>query len=102
VDALLAKGFKFVTVSELLAMDRPAAPKAGAAPVKTEVPAKTGATEGARESSGNSGGKSAGKESRAAAVSKKALPEGQKSPLKKTTASPEEVRQKWMEIKSQR
>ncbi|MEY2598193.1 MAG: hypothetical protein RLZZ142_452 [Verrucomicrobiota bacterium] len=96
LDALLAKGFKFVTVSELLAMDRPAAPKAGA------VPAKTGATEGARESSGNSGGNSAGKESRAAAVSKKALPEGQKSPLKKTTASPEEVRQKWMEIKSQR
>jgi peptidoglycan/xylan/chitin deacetylase (PgdA/CDA1 family) len=27
-DALLAKGYKFVTVSELIAMDRPAAPKA--------------------------------------------------------------------------
>jgi peptidoglycan/xylan/chitin deacetylase (PgdA/CDA1 family) len=27
LDALLAKGFKFVTVSELLAMDRPATPK---------------------------------------------------------------------------
>jgi len=27
LDALLAKGYKFVTVSELIAMDRPAAPK---------------------------------------------------------------------------
>ena len=27
IDALLAKGYKFVTVSELIAMDRPAAPK---------------------------------------------------------------------------
>ena len=30
IEALLAKGFKFVTVSELLALDKPAAPKAPA------------------------------------------------------------------------
>ncbi len=32
LDALLAKGYKFVTVSELIAMDRPAAPKPKATP----------------------------------------------------------------------
>jgi peptidoglycan/xylan/chitin deacetylase (PgdA/CDA1 family) len=32
IDGLLAKGFKFVTVSELLAMDRPPAPKPRATP----------------------------------------------------------------------
>jgi peptidoglycan/xylan/chitin deacetylase (PgdA/CDA1 family) len=39
LDALLAKGFKFVTVSELIAMDRPLPPK-----VKTAPGAKKGAT----------------------------------------------------------
>ncbi len=33
LDALAAKGFKFVTVSELIAMDKPAAAKPAAAPV---------------------------------------------------------------------
>jgi peptidoglycan/xylan/chitin deacetylase (PgdA/CDA1 family) len=33
LDALLAKGFKFVTVSELLAMDRPPTPRPKATPV---------------------------------------------------------------------
>jgi peptidoglycan/xylan/chitin deacetylase (PgdA/CDA1 family) len=33
LDALAAKGFKFVTVSELIAMDKPAAPKPAAVPV---------------------------------------------------------------------
>jgi hypothetical protein len=35
LDALTTKGFKFVTVSELIALDRPAAPKAPAAPKPT-------------------------------------------------------------------
>jgi peptidoglycan/xylan/chitin deacetylase (PgdA/CDA1 family) len=46
LDALLAKGFKFVTVSELLAMDKPVAPKPKATPApkttdkdKAEAPA---------------------------------------------------------------
>ena len=38
LDALAAKGFKFVTVSELIAMDRPAAPKPAAAPVAKTAP----------------------------------------------------------------
>jgi len=51
LDTLIAKGFKFVTVSELLAMDRPVVPKAktaakpaaageSAAPAKSETSAK--------------------------------------------------------------
>ena len=40
LDALLAKGFKFVTVSELVAMDKPVAPKPKATPAsKTDAPA---------------------------------------------------------------
>ena len=42
-DQLIAKGFKFVTVSELLAMERPAPPK----PAATPIPAKRQATAGA-------------------------------------------------------
>lgn len=38
LDALLARGFKFVTVSELIAMDRPVPPKATATP-KGKTPA---------------------------------------------------------------
>ena len=42
LDALLAKGFKFVTVSELVAMDKPVVPKPKATPVpKTDAPAAT-------------------------------------------------------------
>lgn len=39
LDTLLAKGFKFVTVSELLAMDRPAAPKPKGTPKPPAKPA---------------------------------------------------------------
>jgi peptidoglycan-N-acetylglucosamine deacetylase len=41
LDGLTARGFKFVTVSELLAMDRPPAPK----PKATPAPATTGTTD---------------------------------------------------------
>jgi peptidoglycan/xylan/chitin deacetylase (PgdA/CDA1 family) len=40
LDALAAKGFKFVTVSELIGMDRPVAPKAKATPSTTGAQAK--------------------------------------------------------------
>ncbi len=47
LDALLAKGFKFVTVAELLAMDKPVPPKPkatpGAAPAKAHSAKATGA-----------------------------------------------------------
>jgi peptidoglycan/xylan/chitin deacetylase (PgdA/CDA1 family) len=39
LDGLVAKGFKFVTVSELLAMDRPVPPKPKATPVPKAAPA---------------------------------------------------------------
>ena len=40
LDALLSKGFKFVTVSELVAMDKPVAPKPKATPApKADAPA---------------------------------------------------------------
>lgn len=45
LDALLARGFKFVTVSELIAMDRPVPPKAKATPPATSK-AKTPAGKG--------------------------------------------------------
>ena len=38
LDGLLAKGFKFVTVSELLAMDQPVKPKAKASPTAPAAP----------------------------------------------------------------
>ena len=42
LDGLLAKGFKFVTVSELIAMDKPIPPKPKAAPApKTDAPPAT-------------------------------------------------------------
>lgn len=41
IDGLLAKGFKFVTVSELLAMDRPPVPKPKATPAPKVEPVTT-------------------------------------------------------------
>ena len=41
LDALLAKGFKFVTVSELIAMDRPVVPKPKATPKPKDEAAAT-------------------------------------------------------------
>ncbi len=41
LDALIAKGYKFVTVSELIALEKPAAPKvASAAPIPVATPPK--------------------------------------------------------------
>ncbi|WP_051356600.1 polysaccharide deacetylase family protein [Azorhizobium doebereinerae] len=40
LDNLIAKGYKFVTVSELIAMDKPAAPKVAAATVTPPPPRK--------------------------------------------------------------
>jgi peptidoglycan/xylan/chitin deacetylase (PgdA/CDA1 family) len=43
LDALLAKGYKFVTVSELLAMDKPVPPKPKATPAPKTAVAKSAA-----------------------------------------------------------
>jgi peptidoglycan/xylan/chitin deacetylase (PgdA/CDA1 family) len=48
LDGLAAKGFKFVTVSELIAMDKPPTPKAKASPApkpEEAAPKSTGATQ---------------------------------------------------------
>ena len=45
LDALLAKGFKFVTVSELIAMDRPVVPKPKATPAPKSEAATTAKAE---------------------------------------------------------
>jgi hypothetical protein len=44
LDGLLAKGFKFVTVSELIAMDRPVPPKPKATPAAKAETAAAGKT----------------------------------------------------------
>ena len=114
LDALAAKGFKFLTVSELLAMDRPAAPKAAAAPAaktaskpaakptaKKEaapapaklaaapvkvVPANTGSKAAPAQPSGTPAVKAEAKVSAPAPLAKK--------PAKMTD---EEIRRKWLE-----
>ena len=45
LDALLAKGFKFVTVSELIAMDKPVVPKPKATPKPKDDAATTAKAE---------------------------------------------------------
>ena len=45
LDALAAKGFKFVTVSELIAMDHPATPRPKATPAATTAKADAAKTE---------------------------------------------------------
>jgi peptidoglycan/xylan/chitin deacetylase (PgdA/CDA1 family) len=45
LDTLLSEGFKFVTVSQLIAMDRPAAPKPVAEPTSRQSPSPKGASE---------------------------------------------------------
>jgi hypothetical protein len=47
LDGLLAKGFKFVTVSELLAMDKPLPPKPKATPAPKPDPAVAAKVEAA-------------------------------------------------------
>jgi peptidoglycan/xylan/chitin deacetylase (PgdA/CDA1 family) len=100
IDALLAKGFKFVTVSELLAMDRPGAPKAAAQAPKTSAvsgavsggkPAKTisAPVKPAEPTKGSKGSGSAGADSGGGGSSK-------------TAATPAELRRKWLETQNQR
>ena len=49
LDGLAAKGFKFVTVSELIAMDRPAVPKTKATPAPSTPAPSTETTDTASQ-----------------------------------------------------
>jgi peptidoglycan/xylan/chitin deacetylase (PgdA/CDA1 family) len=102
LDALLAKGFKFVTVSELLAMDKPGASK----------PARTGASEAetvektvsksnakdkkAASGSGDREGKPAAKRSAKPAESEESKRGSNASSKKPET--PEETKQRWLKM----
>jgi peptidoglycan/xylan/chitin deacetylase (PgdA/CDA1 family) len=99
LDALASKGFKFVTVSELLAMDKPATPKApspNAKPV-AKADAKSDSKRPALEA--KSKAKAADKEvstkTDAPATKSKAAP-------KQVAMTQEEIRKKWLEINNQR
>ncbi len=128
LDALVAKGFKFATVSELLAMDRPAAPKTApaapktaavsaeestepAAPVAAAVPApapKTTPKKRDREDAP----KDAPKKKVADAKESKDAKPASRTPSKETASSEgtkkpvllteEELRKKWLQGTSQR
>ena len=120
IDALSAKGFKFVTVSELLALDRPSAPKAPPAPKNTAKAApRTEAPAAPKNSKEETSSKKQvaeanvskeSKESKAApAPSKTAAPapaksDGSKSEIqgKPIALTQEELRKKWLQGTTQR
>jgi len=118
LDALTAKGFKFVTVSELVALDKPSAPKAGA-PSKTTAktnPSTTPSSE-SRASAKSSKEESSTRKKTADAVDNKPAPTASKSGSNaapstsnaKSESAPktgpltqEELRKKWLQSMNQR
>ncbi len=101
IDTLVSKGFKFVTVSELLARDRPGAakPASAVAPKASKPAAKEAAA-----ASGKSPSAEAPSRAKAADSPKTTEKAGEmdKSASKKSAATPEEVRQKWLQMQNQR
>jgi peptidoglycan/xylan/chitin deacetylase (PgdA/CDA1 family) len=106
LDGLATKGFKFLTVSELIAMDKPAAPKPAAAPAakpdskpaaKKEVPsprtpsklAATPVKNRPSSSPGSGGGSQVKAEAKVSTLNAPA-----KKPAKMTD---EEIKRKWLE-----
>jgi peptidoglycan/xylan/chitin deacetylase (PgdA/CDA1 family) len=86
-DDLLEKGFKFVTVSELLAMDRPAAPRPKPAPAPKSTPAPSDDATGAeQETSKPTGAKSESAPSLPSSSSPAATPAA--TPAVKPAAAP--------------
>jgi peptidoglycan/xylan/chitin deacetylase (PgdA/CDA1 family) len=113
LDALAAKGFKFVTVSELIAMDKPAAAKPAAAPVAKTASKSSPKPTGKKEASGSSKLAAAPGKVAPAAPSSKALPakpgggSSVKAEAAVSTSAPvakrpakmtdEEIRKRWLE-----
>jgi len=113
LDALAAKGFKFVTVSELLALDRPSPPKAPATSkptVKTPAPQDSKpAQKTVAEQAPTKKQVTEAKPSTPAPTASKASPPAQKgdAPKDGTQSKPvalsqEELRKKWLQSMSQR
>lgn len=113
IDALAAKGFKFVTVSELLALDRPSAPKA---PPATKPTVKTPAPQDSKPAQKTASDKapakkqtSEAKTSTPAPTASKASSSAPKADSPKDVAqgkpvvlSQEELRKKWLQSMNQR
>lgn len=111
LDALAAKGFKFVTVSELIAMDKPGAPKpAAAGPAVKSASKPTAAKPGARKDAATAAkpsaapaksGLSVAKESKSSggtSVKAEASVSGQAASVKKPAQmTDEELRRRWIE-----
>lgn len=114
IDALAAKGFKFVTVSELLALDRPSAPKAPPASKTTAKAAQKTETSSTpktpKEAAPAKKSAADSKDSKAApTASKTAVPAPAKNdaPKPETQSKPialtqEELRKKWLQGTTQR
>lgn len=117
LDALAAKGFKFVTVTELLAMDRPAAPKPSPTPApkptannaKETTPKKTADKSPANENKNSKTASTVSKNSVAstpsspasgASTSTAASPKSAPS-SKPAQLSQEELRKKWLQSMNQ-
>ncbi|MEI6713951.1 MAG: polysaccharide deacetylase family protein [Verrucomicrobiota bacterium] len=112
LDALVAKGFKFVTVSELLAMDKPGAAKPPAAPAAPKPvvpkPAKAAATKDADIQDVKEMKSVPVKQAAAAVPAKPKASEksdgsdGDKTSSQKSPLSTADLRQKWLQITNQR
>lgn len=101
LDALTAKGFKFVTVSELLAMDKPGAPKP--APVSSAPKAvKPAVKETSKDTVPAVKVSVAGTATKAKSSEAAASEEPEKPTTKKPPATSEEIRQKWLQMQNQR
>lgn len=103
LDALTAKGFKFVTVSEILAMDRPAAPKPATTTPKATTQSEVKPSSKS-ESKSETKTSSKGSESKTSEASSKktSSTSGGDSEKKSTPPTEEELRKKWMQSVNQR
>ena len=111
LDALAAKGFKFVTVSELIAMDKPGAPKPAApAPASKSVSKPAAAKPVARKDAANPAKPSAAPAKSGLSAAKDSKPSGGTSVKAEATVSApaasgkkpaqmtdEELRKRWIE-----
>lgn len=100
IDALLAKGFKFVTVSELLSMDRPGVPKAAAQAPKTS--SASGAVSGGKLAKTASAPVKVAEPAKSSKGSGSASADSGGAGSSKTPVSPAELRRKWLETQNQR
>lgn len=99
LDALASRGFKFVTVSEILAMDKPAPPKA---PASNSKPVARGDVKAdAKRSATDLKSKAKAPEKEVARKTESPATKT-KTATKQVAMTQEELRSKWLEINKQR